>query len=244
MDIDSADIRGAEVKHLPIISAYVSRIGLVQSIDELLDCDMEVSPGRMVLGMILDALSGRSPLFRMEEFFADQDVELLLGEDIPLAKMRDHTFGRVLDRLAEAGTNKVLGAVIMGVMKSFDLDTSHVHHDTTSHSLYGDYSFYDERNPADPFMVTHGFSKDHRPDLKQLVHSLLCVDHGIPIYSRLHNGNASDKTINRSVIPEMVKRMKELGPTISPFELPPSRSRKWSPALSAYLFRQFFRESV
>jgi len=208
--INGKDIRGAEVKHLPIISAYASRIGLVEAIDGLLDCDMEVSPGRMVLAMILDSLSGRSPLFRMEEFFADQDVELLLGEDIPLAKMRDHTFGRVLDRLAEAGTNKVLGAVIVGVMQSFDLEMSHVHHDTTSHSLYGDYALYDEENPVDRFTITHGFSKDHRPDLKQLVHSLLCVDHGIPIYSKLHDGNASDKNINRSLIPEMVKRMRKL----------------------------------
>lgn len=210
MKINGKDIRGAEVKHLPIISAYASRIGLVEAIDGLLDCDMEVSPGRMVLAMILDSLSGRSPLFRMEEFFADQDVELLLGEDIPLAKMRDHTFGRVLDRLAEAGTNKVLGAVIVGVMQSFDLEMSHVHHDTTSHSLYGDYALYDEENPVDRFTITHGFSKDHRPDLKQLVHSLLCVDHGIPIYSKLHDGNASDKNINRSLIPEMVKRMRKL----------------------------------
>lgn len=211
MELDGQDIRGAEVKHLPIVSAYASRIGLVEAIDGLLDCDMEVSPGKMVLAMILDALSGRSPLFRMEQFFAEQDVELLLGEDIPLAKMRDHTFGRVLDRLADAGTNKVLGAVIMGVMKSFDLDMSHVHHDTTSHSLYGDYAFYDEDSRVDPFTITHGFSKDRRPDLKQLVHSLLCVDHGIPIYSKLHDGNESDKNINRSIIPEMVKRMRKLG---------------------------------
>jgi transposase len=211
MEINGADIRGAEVKHLPIISAYASRIGLVEAIDGLLDCEMEVSPGRMVLAMILDSLSGRSPLFRMEQFFADQDVELLLGQDIPLDKMRDHTFGRVLDRLADVGTNKVLGAVIMGVMKSFDLDMSHVHHDTTSQALYGDYAFYDEDNPADPFLITHGFSKDHRPDLKQLVHSLLCVDHGIPIYSKLCDGNASDKNINRNIISEMVLRMRKLG---------------------------------
>jgi hypothetical protein len=81
MEIDGQDIRGAEVKRLPIISAYASRIGLVEAIDGLLDCDMEVSPGKMAHGMILDALSGRSPLFRMEQFFAEQDVEPLLRED-------------------------------------------------------------------------------------------------------------------------------------------------------------------
>jgi hypothetical protein len=39
----------------------------------------------------------------------------------------------------------------------------------------------------------------------------LCVDHGIPIYSKFHDGNESDKTINRNLIPEMVKRMRQLG---------------------------------
>ncbi len=34
-----------------------------------------MSPGRVVLAMILDALSGRSPLFRMQEFYEDKDID-------------------------------------------------------------------------------------------------------------------------------------------------------------------------
>jgi hypothetical protein len=41
----------------------------------LVNCQMEVSPGRAVLALILDVLWGRSPLFRVEDFFADKDVE-------------------------------------------------------------------------------------------------------------------------------------------------------------------------
>ncbi len=88
--------------------------------------------------MILDALSCRSPLFRIEEFFADKDVELLLGESIPLSKLSDDTCGRVLERLWKVGANRVLGSAILGVMQTFALDTSHVHQDTTSLELYGD----------------------------------------------------------------------------------------------------------
>ncbi len=40
---------------------------------------------------------------------------------------------------------------------------------------------------------------------------LLCVDYGIPIYSKVVDGNESDKTINQNLIPEMVKRMSEVG---------------------------------
>jgi transposase len=38
-------------------------------------------------------------------------------------------------------------------------------------------------------VITFGFSKEHRPDLKQLVHSRLCVDSGVPICSKFDNGN-------------------------------------------------------
>jgi transposase len=204
-------IRISNTGFLPIVSAYASRIGLVEEIDRLLACHMEVSPGRVVLALILDALSGRSALFRLEQFFKDKDVGHLLGENIPRSKLNDDTLGRVLDRLADVGTNKVLGGVAIRVMKSFELDLSHVHHDTTSRKVYGDYLLYDSECHDQPFVITHGFSKDHRPDLKQLVHSLLCVDHGIPIYSKMLNGNESDKNINRDIIPEMVKRMRTLG---------------------------------
>ncbi|MGA9752821.1 MAG: IS1634 family transposase [Acidobacteriota bacterium] len=211
MGSEEVDFQITDARFLPIVSAFATRIGLVDQIDRLVACDMEVSPGRIVLALILDALSGRSPLFRLQEFFADKDIELLLGEDIPPTKLADYTLGRVLERLCDAGTNKVLGAVVIGAMKSFSLDTSHAHHDTTSHTVYGDYLLYDREGNDQPFVITNGFSKDHRPDLKQLVHSLLCVDHGIPVYSKLLDGNESDKNINRDLIPEMVKRMRELG---------------------------------
>ncbi len=211
MSSEEVGFQITDARFLPVVSAYAARIGLVEEIDRLLACDMEVSPGRIVLAMILDALSGRSPLFRLQEFFADKDVELLLGENIPMTKLADYTLGRVLERLSDVGTNKILGAVALAAMKSFSLDTSHAHHDTTSVSVYGDYLLYNWEEHDQPFVITNGFSKDHRPDLKQLVHSLLCVDHGIPVYSKLVDGNESDKTINRNLIPEMVKRMRELG---------------------------------
>ena len=44
----------------------VSRIGLIEEIDRLLDCSVEVSPGRVVLAMILDSLTGRNTLCRLE----------------------------------------------------------------------------------------------------------------------------------------------------------------------------------
>jgi len=186
-------------------------LGVVEEIERLCGPTNRISPGRVVLAMILDALSGISPLFRLHQAFAKLDTELLLGEQISADKLNDDAAGRVLDRLYEKGTGKILSAIAVRAVRLFDLNTSHVHHDTTSQTVCGDYDLYKEDTHDQPFVITFGFSKGRRPDLKQIVHSLLCVDSGIPILSKYENGNLSDKVINRNLIPKMVERMWELG---------------------------------
>ncbi len=141
-------------------------------------------------------------------------VELLLGEGISVSQLNDDAVGRVLDCMYEVGTNKVLSAVALRAPPGGEAVRSGCiprHHDTTSRSVYGDYELLAEGESLAPFLITHGFSKDHRPDLKQLIHSLLCVDDGIPIYTKCEDGNASDKVINKNLIRKMTERMKELG---------------------------------
>ncbi|MCP3998884.1 MAG: IS1634 family transposase, partial [bacterium] len=62
-----------------------------------------------------------------------------------------------------------------------------------------------------PFKIAHGYSKDKRPDLKQFVLSLLCVDGNVPIVGKLEDGNASDKKINHRVLSEVSRHMNEHG---------------------------------
>jgi transposase len=201
----------SDVKFLPIVAAYARELGIVEEVDRVCGRKNGVSCGQVVLALILDTLSGRSPLFRLQESFESQDLELLLGPGIGLGSLNDDAVGRVLDRVHQVRTGKVLSAVSLRAVKRFSLDTSHVHHDTTSRSVYGDYCLYEETAAPQPFVITFGFSKEHRPDLKQLVHSLLCVDDGIPIYSRCESGNSSDKVINRNLIPKIVETMRMLG---------------------------------
>ena len=52
----------------------------VEEVDRLCHKERGISPGRIVLALMLDALSGRSPLFRLPQAFAKMDTELLLGE--------------------------------------------------------------------------------------------------------------------------------------------------------------------
>jgi transposase len=73
------------------------------------------------------------------------------------------------------------------------IDTRFNHLDTTSFSLTGDYV---PESDEHAIRVTHGYSKDHRPDLKQAVLELLVSqDGGVPLMSKSWNGNASDTQI-------------------------------------------------
>jgi transposase len=51
-----------------------------------------------------------------------------------------------------------------------------------------------------PFRITYGYSKDERPDLKQFVLSTLCVDRAVQLWGKPEDGNASDKTMNNTVL--------------------------------------------
>jgi len=61
------------VYHWPIVRAYSERLGLVGLINRLVPSEMEIDPGTIVLRLVIDTLSGRSPLYHLEAFSEHQD---------------------------------------------------------------------------------------------------------------------------------------------------------------------------
>jgi hypothetical protein len=142
------------VYHLPIIKAYADQLGLVGLINHYVPTEMDVDAGTVVLGLVLDTLSGRSPLYRLDEFFAHQDTAILLGKALPAQAFTDDTVGRVLDRLYDFGTMRLFTACAVRAATRFGLERRYVHFDTTSRSVWGAYQFAE---PQDlPFQMTYG----------------------------------------------------------------------------------------
>jgi transposase len=197
-------IEAYQVQHLPIVKAYAAKIGLVEAINAVVPTEMAIDPGTIVLGMILDTLSGRSPLYRLEEFFTHQDTALLLGKAVSPSVFDDDTVGRVLDRLYDTGTMKVFTACAVRADQVFGFDKRYVHFDTTSITVHGDYLPPEEAEGSEvPFRITYGYSKDKRPDLKQFVFATLCVDRAVPLWGTPADGNASDKTVNNTLLSDI-----------------------------------------
>jgi len=204
--LDTAQMTFTDVRHLPIVKQYAKRIGLVETIDQIVDSQMELSPGMAILAMVLDTLSGRTPLYRLTEFFEEKDTELLLGSAVEPDRFCDTNLGRAMDKIFEAGTLKIFSQLSQNAISVYDIDARRVHFDTTSVSVYGDYDL-----TGSPFHITYGHSKDKRSDLKQFLISMLCIDSNIPIFGSTEDGNASDKTLNNEVLSSISKHMAQHG---------------------------------
>jgi transposase len=107
----------------------------------------------------------------------------------------DDVIGRALDRLFDADRGTLLTRVVVSAVKRFDLSLDELHDDSTSIKVTGQYRSARGRRVRGkraPF-ITYGLSKDHRPDLKQLLFILTTThDGGIPVQFRCADGNTSD----------------------------------------------------
>jgi len=202
-------ISAARVDHQPIVVHFARRLGLVEMINRLVTTEMEVEPGVIALGLVLDTLNGRSPLYHLEKTFEECDRALLFARELPAEYFSDDNVGRMLDVFYKTGTQRLFSELSVAALQRFPVSTRLVHFDTTSVNLFGEYRVIEGEEP--PFNITHGYSKDKRPDLKQFVFSLLCVDGNVPILGRIEDGNASDKTLNHGILGEVARHMRTHG---------------------------------
>jgi len=100
-----------------------------------------------------------------------------------------------LDDVYAAGTNELFSKMAYQAAQLEGVKTHVQTNDTTSISLTGEYEFGEG---GDTLKVLHGYSKDHRPDLKQVIHELVVsCDGGVPLHCQSCDGNKSDSEIFR-----------------------------------------------
>ena len=202
----------SQADHLPLVAAFLDRLGVASVINAAVPTEMAVDLGAVVKLMVLDTLSGRSPLYRLERFASQVDTDLLLGREVDPSAFNDTTLGRALDAIYQAGTEQLFSQVALRAASSFPLevDPRHVHFDTTSVSVWGDYACCEDEE-EEGLNITYGYSKDKRPDLKQFLLKMLCVHRNIPILGGCADGNASDKTLNNALLTKLSRHMAKHG---------------------------------
>jgi transposase len=185
---------------LPIVCCFLRRMRLGELLERYLppaDGRCALSAARAIGVLVRNLCVSREPLYGLGEWAARYDPRVLGLAADELALLNDDRVGRALERLFDADRASLLTELMLGVIAEFQVDCSQLHNDSTSISVHGNYAQADgrERSGKPTVAVTHGHSKDHRPDLKQLVVILtVSADGAVPLAQRVCDGNTSDAT--------------------------------------------------
>jgi transposase len=179
--------------HLGVIASVIKDLELIEMINARLipDAQATITPGEAVAGMILNGLGfAHRPLSLTPQFFARRPLDLLFREGVEAEMFNRFKLGRTLDAAYAYGCDLLFQDLALAVCAHEGIDLRFNHLDTTSFALSGDYI---PEGDEQAITITHGYSKDHRPDLKQAVLELMVSqDGGVPFVSKSWDGNTSD----------------------------------------------------
>lgn len=194
---DLFELESGRLGALPIVDEFLARMGVAALLDRYLPAgDARVSPTAKVIGVLVANLClEREPLYGLAEWagsFEPGLVGLVAGE---AGLLNDDRVGRSLDQLFDCDRGSLLCDLVLAAISTFAVDCSQLHNDSTSIALHGAYAGADgrERGGKPTPAAVLGHSKDHRPDLTQLVLILtVSADGAVPLAHRVADGNTSD----------------------------------------------------
>lgn len=229
MTQEQPDIQVRDIDHLGIIAGIIDQMGLVDTVNELvgIHAQEQVSTGQVLKAMILNGLGFVSaPLYLFSQFFEGKATEHLIGEGVQPEHLNDDRLGRALDKFHALGVTKLFTTLTMKAVKQFGISMPSIHLDSSSFHVDGEYPSDEaeelsikttdlqppresrncqENEDREPkaIAITHGYSRDYRPDLKQFIVDTICTSDGdVPLFLKVADGNEDDKTVFAALFKE------------------------------------------
>jgi transposase len=222
------DYQTERLDHLGIVAGVCREAGIAAWLDtQAGESRRGVSVGTAVVAMILNGLGfSNRQLYLVPQFFANKPVEHLLGERITADMLNDDVLARTLDWIYEHDPTTLFAGLALQARRRFGLKAEHLHIDTTSFSVHGQYLAEGKTRPetieegqtkpetieeeAIPIAITYGYSRDHRADLKQWMLGLATTHDGdIPIFMRPLDGNSSDKESLSAIVTDVMTQLRQ-----------------------------------
>ena len=197
-------LRSSTVGALPILNQILKRMKLEEFLQAYLPREdprskLPVAKGLLVL--VKNLLISREPIYGLGEWAARYDPELLGLSPEELLALNDDRVGRCLTIFFHCNRLSLILDLVRHVVRAFALGMNEMHNDSTSISFFGAYAEAAQekrRRDQKTLAITYGHSKDHRPDLKQLLYILtISDDGGVPIHFRAASGNVTDDTTHQ-----------------------------------------------
>jgi len=188
--------RTQTLDHLGLVAGMFEELGITEVIDQATQQDPAmriVTAGHAVKAMVLNGLGFlNQPLYLVPHFFQHKPISRLIAPGIQASHLHDDTLGRALDTLYDYGVTELYSLIAATAARRLGLTPTFTHLDTTSFHVDGRYNSA-EAPDEQVVHITHGYSRDHRPDLNQVMLELI-VEHqaGIPVLMKPLSGNSSD----------------------------------------------------
>ncbi len=181
----------------PLIQPFFERLRLRTFFQEALgkpDGRLRVSHVDAALLLVRNFTLSRHPLYGVPDWACRFDPAQLELDAQQLKFLNDDRLGRTLDKLFEADLRTLMTRLVVHMVQEFNLDLQRLHNDSTSITFTGVYRQKPPRKDGRRHLkVVHGFNKDHRPDLKQLVWTLtVSHDGAVPVHYNVDDGNVTD----------------------------------------------------
>lgn len=169
---------------IPVLFPILYRLGVMKIIDDHCPGEEEVSHGKTIVILTSNRLMAPRPLYKVKEWMEETVLEDTL--DVSADKMYDTRIGRTLDDL-----HPHLGAIwqdiVVQAILEYDIDLRFLHYDITSVYFEGEYPESEK--------IDYGYSRDHRPDAKQVNLGVnVTSETGIPLGYRVLAGRTADRT--------------------------------------------------
>lgn len=190
--------RSQILDHLGLVAGMFDELGISEVIDQATAQNPEmriVTAGQAVKAMVLNGLGFvNQQLYLVPHFFQNKPTSRLIAPAGAASHLHDDTLGRALDTLYAYGVTELYSLIAATAAKRLGLAPTLVHLDSTSFHVDGRYNS-DEESSEQVIHITRGYSRDHRPDLNQVMLDLI-VEHqaGIPVLMKPLSGNSSDAT--------------------------------------------------
>src|SRR5215475_12012226 len=197
--------------HLGLVAGMFEELGITEVIDKATQQDPEmriVTAGHAVKAMVLNGLGCiNQQLYLVPHFFQNKPISRLIAPGIQASHLNDDTLGRALDTLYAFGVTALYSLIAATAAARLGLRPTFSHLDTTSFHVDGRYNS-DQAPDEQVVHITHGYSRDHRPDLNQVMLELV-VEHqaGIPVLRQPLSGNSHDGKAFGQVISDHIAQL-------------------------------------
>lgn len=169
---------------IPMLMPIFKRLNIAQIVNTHCPGKEQVSHGTAVTILALNRLLSPRRLYKVGEWMGGTILEQALAVDAK--QMYDSRLGRTLDDI-QPHLEAIWQDIVVQAILAYDLDLRFLHYDITSIYFEGEYK--------DSDTIDYGYSRDNRPDAKQVNLGINVTGaEGIPLSYRVLAGRTADRT--------------------------------------------------